>query len=93
MKQLLNVVGHGLRAHGAPAAAAALAVPVRSVWPAVAILIVVLGHKLCEAAMPALEKLLLTIADEVGPAVGEELRTGFQAWCERRRRRRSSAPT
>jgi hypothetical protein len=43
--------------------------------------------------MPAFEKLLLTIADEVGPAVGEELRTGFQAWCERRRRRRSSAPT
>jgi xanthosine utilization system XapX-like protein len=85
MKQLLMALGQGLRDHGAAAAAGTLAIPVRSVWPAVGVLIVVVGQKLCEAATPALNELLLSIAREVGPAVGKELSRRIRRWGQRRR--------
>jgi hypothetical protein len=86
MKNMLDVARQGFREHGPAAVAGTLAVPGRTVWPALAVLVVVLGQKLCEAAAPALRELLLTVVQEVGPAIGQELRTDFQAWCERRRR-------
>jgi hypothetical protein len=88
MKNMLSVVGQSLREHGAAAVAGTLAGSGRSVWPVLAVLTVVLGQKLCDAALPALRELLLRVVHEVGPAIGQELRTDFQAWCERRRRRR-----
>jgi hypothetical protein len=90
MKNMCSALQQGVRDHGAAAVAGTLAIPGRSVWPALAILVVVFGQKLCEAALPAVRALLLAIAHEVGPTIGRELRTDFQEWRQRRRRRSPS---